>query len=265
MLFQKQTPKEKELKRIQKEEEKLQKKALERKEVAWKKELEKKIPQNVYDGLKSAFRKAFTLIFEKGTGIIEKTYDKNSIQMEHMVLDYDIQMRGRRKEMRQLQKTAKRDNLKNMAITTIEGIGLGALGVGLPDIVLFVGMIMKGIYESAVHYGVDYEKSNEKVFILKMMATSMATGETWVEDNKEIDSLLEQNRLQFTEEDMKRQIEITAEVFAMDMLVMKFVQGLPIIGILGGMTNPLYYNRVLDYVQLKYRKRYIMSLNTVKE
>ena len=265
MLFQKQTPKEKELKLIQKEEEKLQKKALERKEVAWKKELEKKIPPNAYDGLKSAFSKAFTLIFEKGPGIIEKTYDRDSIQKEHMVLDYDIKMRGRRKELRQLQKTAKRDNLKNMAITTIEGIGLGALGVGLPDIVLFVGMIMKGIYKSAVHYGINYEETSEKVLILKMMATSMATGEIWVEKNKETDTLLEQTMLQFTEEDVKKQIEKTAEVFAMDMLVMKFVQGLPIIGIIGGMTNPLYYNRVLDYVQLKYRKRYIMSLNNTKE
>lgn len=260
MLFKRETPTEKELKLIQKEEEKLHKKASERKEAAWKKELEKKIPTNVYDGLKSAFGKAFSLIFEKGTGIIEKTYNKDSIEKEHMVLDYDIKMRGRRKEMRQLQKTAKRNNLKNVAITTVEGIGLGALGVGLPDIVLFVGMMMKGIYESAAHYGIDYEETSEKVLILKMMAASMATGEEWEVQNQEVNRLLEQKTLQFTEEDVKKQIETTAEVFAMDMLVMKFVQGLPIVGIVGGMTNPIYYNRVLDYVQLKYRKRYIMSL-----
>lgn len=260
MLFKKQTPTEKELKLIKKEEEKLYKKAYERTEIAWKKELEKKIPANVYDGLKSAFGKAFSLIFEKGTGIIEKTYNKDSIQKEHMVLDYDIKMRGRRKEMRQLQKTAKRSNLKNAVITTVEGIGLGALGVGLPDIVLFVGMMMKGIYESAAHYGINYEETSEKVLILKMMATSMATGEQWEVQNKNIDELLEQKKLEFTEEDVKKQIERTAEVFAMDMLVMKFVQGLPIVGIVGGMTNPVYYNRVLDYVELKYRKHYIMSL-----
>ena len=260
MLFKKQTPTEKELKIIEKAEEKLHKKACERTEATWKKELEKKIPANVYDGLKNAFTKAFSLIFEKGTGIIEKTYNKDSIQKEHMVLDYDIKMRGRRKEMQKLQKTAKRSNLKNAAITTVEGIGLGALGIGLPDIVLFVGMMMKGIYESAAHYGIDYEKSSEKVLILKMMSASMATGEMWEVQNEELNQLFSRETLEFTEEELKKQIEQTAEVFAMDMLVMKFVQGLPIVGIVGGMTNPIYYNRVLDYVQLKYRKRYIMSL-----
>ena len=251
---------EKEWKRLMKLEEKFINHNIRKKEKEWQNKLEKFVPEKLSDTLNAAFYKAFELIFEKGTGIIEKTYNKDSIEKEHMVLDYDIKMRGRRKEMRQLQKTAKRNNLKNVAITTVEGIGLGALGVGLPDIVLFVGMMMKGIYESAAHYGIDYEETSEKVLILKMMAASMATGEKWEVQNQEVNRLLEQKTLQFTEEDVKKQIETTAEVFAMDMLVMKFVQGLPIVGIVGGMTNPIYYNRVLDYVQLKYRKRYIMSL-----
>ena len=28
-------------------------------------------------------------------------------------------------------------------------MGLGLLGIGLPDIVLFVGMLLKGVYETA--------------------------------------------------------------------------------------------------------------------
>jgi hypothetical protein len=50
-------------------------------------------------------------------------------------------------------------------------------------------------------------------------------------------------------------------MFAMDMLVLKFVQGLPVIGIIGGLANPLYYNKIMKYVQLKYYKRYILNLS----
>lgn len=45
----------------------------------------------------------------------------------------------------------------------------------------------------------------------------------------------------------------------MDMLLLKFVQGLPLVGVLGGAGNPVYYRRVLRYVALKYRKRYLFQ------
>ena len=41
------------------------------------------------------------------------------------------------------------------------------------------------------------------------------------------------------------------------MLVLKFIQGLALVGVLGGAANPVYYRRVLNYVQLKYHKRYL--------
>ena len=45
----------------------------------------------------------------------------------------------------------------------------------------------------------------------------------------------------------------------MDMLLLKFVQGLPLVGVLGGAGTPVYYRRVLRYVALKYRKRYLVQ------
>ncbi len=38
---------------------------------------------------------------------------------------------------------------------------------------------------------------------------------------------------------------------------MKFIQGLPVVGIIGGMGNPVYYRKIMDYIQLKYKKRYL--------
>lgn len=59
--------------------------------------------------------------------------------------------------------------------------------------------------------------------------------------------------------DMNLQIRKTSSAFATDMIVLKFIQGLPIIGVAGGIGNPVYYQKVLNYVQLMYKKRYLID------
>lgn len=55
------------------------------------------------------------------------------------------------------------------------------------------------------------------------------------------------------------QLGETASVFAMDFLFLKFVQGLPIIGALGGIASPVYYRKVMKYAQLVYLKQYLLT------
>ena len=49
------------------------------------------------------------------------------------------------------------------------------------------------------------------------------------------------------------------KLFAVDMLLLKFIQGMPVVGFLGGAANPVYYRKVMQYVLLKYRKRYLQK------
>ena len=58
---------------------------------------------------------------------------------------------------------------------------------------------------------------------------------------------------------VQNQIGMTADDFALDMLVLKFIQGLPVVGVVGGLSNPVYYNKIMEYVRLKYHKRYLLS------
>ena len=44
------------------------------------------------------------------------------------------------------------------------------------------------------------------------------------------------------------------------MLFAKFIQGFPAVGIVGGMVNPVYYRRMMEYVEVKYQKRYLRSV-----
>ena len=64
---------------------------------------------------------------------------------------------------------------------------------------------------------------------------------------------------------LKDQIKKTGEKLALDMLFAKFIQGFPVIGIVGGMVNPVYYKRMMEYVEVKYQKRYLRSVAKRKE
>lgn len=249
----------KELLTVEKQEKKMEQAALKAKPAAWKTELESRIPEKVYTGLESAFCKGFGLIFDQGRAIIEKGYNKENIQADHSIRDFAVQVKGGRRELRKMHKSAKQSDLLNLAVTTVEGVGLGALGVGMPDIVLFLGTLLKGVYETALNYGFDYESRQEQIFILKMMQTALSAGEDWVHRNTEVDEMLTLETVGITDEDFKLQMKETASAFAVDMLLLKFIQGLPIVGVIGGAANPVYYSKVMRYVHLKYRKRYLLN------
>lgn len=271
---------EKELKIIERKEEVLRRAAFHTDTPKWKTALTDRVPKTVYSNLEKAFGTAFTIVFEKGTGVIEKTYNRDSIQEDYQVREFAFQVKANRKTLKQTRKGAKAGNLKNLVITSAEGLGLGILGIGMPDIVMFVGVLLKGIYETALQYGYHYDTDEERYFILKLMETAMQKGEDWEEGNRIVDHFIDLSAadLEFFkgEEEgsgeeksqsdlLSRQIRSTSDAFAMDMVLLKFIQGLPIVGLIGGAGNPLYYNKVMKYAELKYRKRYLLKLQKQKE
>lgn len=201
----------------------------------------------------------FPVVFTQGVGVIEKTYNRQNLEETHSVQDYAVQVKGGRKELKQVKRNAGRSGLTNTALTTVEGIGLGALGIGLPDIVVFVGMLLKGVYETALSYGFAYDTPEERLFILRMMETALTKGPDFAVKNARVDGMIEEMP-QTGEDELQAQIQKTGSAFAVDMLLLKFVQGFPLVGILGGAANPVYYNKVMRYVQLKYQKRYLLAV-----
>lgn len=250
---------QKELLRVERQEQVLRREALRAKPPAWKAALEQKVPEKIRTGLESGFRKGFTIVFTSGRPIIEKSYRKEELKANHAVHDYAMQMKGGRKEWRQLRREAKQANWLNLAATTAEGMGLGVLGIGLPDIILFLGMLLRGIYETALHYGFDYEDRWEQLLILKMMTTALSTGEEWEYHHSKLEALMKEEVQQVSEQAFADQIDQTASVFAVELMALKFIQGLPVVGVVGGAANPVYYARVLKYVRCQYEKRYLQK------
>ena len=251
---------EKNLKRInQKEEAFLQKAG----KGPWKPltgKLEEKIPAGVYDKLRQAFYLGFKTVFEKGNIIIERTYDREQLQIHHRVYHETLGVLNAKKGWKGMNRLAERSNLRNLGLTAIEGSGLGLFGIGLPDIPVFIGVVLKNIYEIALSYGYDYREEEERYFILKLMEAALAPQETCRETNYRIDRLINYYvqgvPLGY---DPDEQLRCTADAFAADMLCLKFIQGLPLVGIVGGATNVMYCRKISAYAQLKYQKRYLLQ------
>ena len=157
-----------------------------------------------------------------------------------------------------MRKISDLSSLVNMTATTVEGVGLGLLGVGLPDVVCFIGMITRGAFELSLKYGYDYSLPEEKYFILKMIEVALAKDEAWKSINDELDEFIEEP-IYVSDGEIERQMKRTAEAMALEMVMLKFVQGLPVIGVLGGISNPVYYGKIMSYVKLKYYKRYLVK------
>lgn len=223
-------------------------------------QVEDKIPDGLYSKLQQAFYMGFKVIFEKGNGIIEKTYDREQLLLEHEVYDASFERLDKKKSLKGLNKLAGKGNLKNMGITAVEGTGLGILGIGLPDIPVFIGIVLKSVYEISLSYGYDYREEQEQYFILKLMEAALAVEERKVECNAEVDKLitffLADMPLGY---DMDLQMRNTADCFAADMVCIKFLQGLPVVGAIGGPANVLYCKKISDYAKLKYQKRYLLE------
>ncbi len=226
--------------------------------------LDRFIPEKLNATLDAAFSKAFALVFEKGTGIIEKTYNKEKKQVDYMVDAYATEVKADKRSVKRFTKRAKASKATNMMITGVEGIGLGLVGAGLPDIPLFVAMLLKSVYEVALSYGYDYESDGEKAFILKIIEVAMYDDEAFIEGNRSLNRLIEEivgdgDTLEHYEVDKEGQIARTAKALSKEMLYTKFLQGQMIIGVAGGIFNPIYINRITDYAVLKYRRRFLTS------
>ncbi|MBQ3032399.1 MAG: EcsC family protein [Anaerotignum sp.] len=220
--------------------------------------IEEKIPEKLELALDAAFYKAFFLIFEKGTGVIEKTFRGEDLLLEFQVNDFRVDRKPTKRSLLKMEAAGKKSKLLNSAVTTVEGIGLGALGIGIPDIPVFLGMLLKGMYETAASYGYDYNKKEEQILILRMIAAGLADGT----EKRKADKLVEEwmglvpMSVTFTFEE---EVERASEKLADAMLMAKFIQGLPLVGAAGGISNPIVYQKISQYAALKYKKRYLAA------
>ncbi|MBO5523504.1 MAG: EcsC family protein [Roseburia sp.] len=291
---------EKEWAQVLKQEENFLHRNLPEKQAGWQEKITRFVPEKLDDTLNTAFFKAFELIFEKGMGVIEKTYSKEKKQQNYKINEYTAEVRGTRRALRAFGREAGAAKNVNTAISAAEGVGMGLLGMGLPDIPLFLGVLLKSIYEIAVSYGFSYDTEEEQIFILKIIETALSHGEElmkgntdlnlWTErqDRKESlrakaqgeESEMPEEKTAMPEEESKmpeekaampeeeretkglslsrtEQIRRTSDALSRELLYLKFVQGIPVVGVVGGLSDMVYQKKISDFAAIKYRRRFL--------
>ena len=99
-LFDKRTPLQKEWEKLEVQEQRFLQKRSEKRESILNQKLEEKIPPKLQKTLDTAFAKAFALIFEKGTGVIEKTYQRTKLEQDYQVRQYMADVKQNSKSLR---------------------------------------------------------------------------------------------------------------------------------------------------------------------
>lgn len=223
--------------------------------------VEKKIPDNMINTFQNAFEKGFYYVFEKGTLIIEKSYNSEKLKNEADINKYILSKEVSNKNFKNIDRKINKGIFINKGIATVEGSLLGLFGIGLPDIPIFIGMILKTIYEVCLSYGFDYESEEEKIFILNIICTGLNKGELKAKYSAEtdkigynIDNELENNL------ELNNMIKITSVNLAQTMIISKFIQGMPIIGVYGGISNFKLIQDISRVASIKYKKRFLTKL-----
>lgn len=252
------TPLEQEWERVRKQEQAFLAKKAEKTESKLNQMLAKKVPDNLQETLDKAFSKAFSLVFEKGTGVIEKTYQKEELQKEYQINEYASRVRGSKKSLKVFSKKAAGAGTVNLLLSGASGIGLGVLGIGLPDIALFTGFVLKSVYETALHYGFDYEEEEEKKFILLLIQGALSFGDDLKHINEELNFYMDYGAFA-KERTLEQAIRSAAGELSKELLYMKFLQGIPIIGATGGAYDAIYMQQIVTFAELKYRRRFYLK------
>ena len=290
----KKSPRQMEWKALEKKEERFITAARHQKEPLLNRKLERFVPEKLEDTLNLAFYKAFELIFNRGTSIIEKTYRKEDMKNTYKVNAYAAGLKESRKTMKAFSREAGKNKVRNLAAAGAGGIGLGALGIGLPDIPLFTGMVLKSIYETAISYGFSYDTAEEQCYILKLISTALSRGDAAESGNRSLDAMgrlirtgtpLSETALSgtplsgtFSGQDglaalpggpeshdtaslCTSLMQQASHALSSELLYMKFLQGIPIAGIIGGMYDAVYLKRIADYADMKYKRRFLEKSN----
>ena len=269
------TPLEKEIGKLLLKEKGFINKHARREENFLEKKVENIVPVGLQDKLDKAFYKAFKLIFDRGTPFIEKTYSKDSKDIDFMINEYKNNTEKSRKNLQAFSKNAAKTSGLNLLAAGTAGVGMGIFGVGLPDIPIFLSMQLKTIYEIALSYGYEYDTMSEKLFILEIIRAALSYGDEFVICNKSLDEFIDQKSkegMSKSEEaevdegesgrDLDDQIKYTAESLSRELLYMKFIQTIPVVGMLGGLSDLIYGKKIADCAKLKYQKRYLLTLQS---
>lgn len=225
-----------------------------------------KVPDKLLGVLESAFEKGFLYIFDKGTSMIERSGNLPGIREKSAYHHTVIKRQISKQSIKNFDVSAANKSWTNKGLSTVEGAALGVFGIGLPDIPVFLGMIFKSLYETAASYGFNYKSPEERAYILALIRVAATKDSQRILESENCDRIGQLidaghgEEVARTREDLNDDIKNTSQLLASSMLVAKFIQGITLVGTVGGGFNYYWIHRITKVAALKYKKRFLQNL-----
>ena len=260
-ILTKRTPWEQEFREVWKREQRFLRQYGEKRESPINSAIENIAPEKLLLTLHTAFEKAFAMVFEKGSGLIQKVGRQADRRQAYQVQEYALDLREDRKNLHAFSKTADRAGRGNVLLSGAAGVGMGLFGVALPDVPLFTAMLLKSVYETAESFGFPCEGEAERMYALRLIEAALCEGEDLRLRGRELDFYAQSGQWSHPMT-LTAQIKVTARQVSEAVLYGKALQSIPVVGAVGGAGDALCLGRVQRYAAIKYRKRFLISRRT---
>ena len=260
-ILKKRTPWEQEFREVWKREQKFLRQYDGKRESPINSAIEGIAPEKLLLTLHTAFEKAFAMIFEKGSGLIQKVGRQEDRRQAYQVREYALDLREDRKNLKAFSKAADKAGRGSVLLSGAAGMGMGLFGVALPDVPLFTAMLLKSVYETAESFGFPCEGEAERMYALRLMEAALCEGEDLRLRSRELDFYAQHGQWSHPMT-MEAQIRVTARQVSEAVLYGKAVQNIPVVGAVGGVLDAVCLGRVQRYAAIKYRKRFLIRRRT---
>lgn len=219
--------------------------------------IEAHVPEKFIDTLQAAFEKAVVFVFEKGGGVVMGKRRREDRREAYQVRSYAADLRESRENLRAFSRDAARAGRGSMLLSGAAGMGMGLLGMTLPDIPLVTALLLKCVYEVAESLGFSCSEEQEQIYALRVIETALSYGEELEQGNRDLETFAQTGAWPETV-GRKSQIRATARRLAETMLYGKAIQNIPLAGVAGGAGDLLCLRRVRRYAVVKYEKRFLL-------
>ena len=221
--------------------------------------LRSRIPSPVRANLETAFEKAFSLLFgPEGTRFLEHTYARKKLAQQAQRWQSPLAPAQARKALAELSRSAGLTGTVERVAAGTEGVVLGLLGIGLPDIPILLAFLLRSLYQAATRYGFSYQSEAERVYLLLLLQGALSEGDARRDFSARADRLgraLDHGWP--TQFNLSEEIRKTSVLLSERLLLVKFIQGLPVVGAVGGLSNLSLSGAVDEFGGLKYKKRFL--------
>lgn len=212
------------------------------------------VPDKAMQALETAFEKSFMVIFQKGTPWIEKATHINDKQELAQYFRECFEHEQNKQKLKRFDQNARKTSYQHAAITQVKSSVLGLLGIGIPDIPLYLATLLSGIYQVATIYGFDIHQEKEQAYVL-LLICAICDKEEKREDWKTMMDDMEQGyKIKYSINEL---ISHASHALSYSELQAKFLQGIPIVGITGAFMSTFTQNRILAFARTSYKKRII--------